>query len=232
MFTSHVMWDSDFCRKPCCNFLTHGPHASYNSPRSRVFSPALSFITTVTNYSLQHLKLQWYALHNESFTSHDLIILPSLQKLVERAERVERHLLMAASRCPAHPVLVSNSPSVVSTACSKRATTHSVLVPVHPVSSSVSIFPRTWRLTRSPQFTWPLSSNTWQPKSSNLPATPRVTTKSNVLYLATSSSPSGTMRSWTNFSAMLWFLRAVLCHSSNPRYVPLCSPDVHVSLSD
>ena len=50
--------------------------------------------------------------------------------------RVARPLVLrVASPCPVQRVLVSSSPLVVSTVCSRRATTHSALVPVHLVSS-------------------------------------------------------------------------------------------------
>ena len=60
----------------------------------------------------------------------------SLEKVENPVQRAERHPPLRLVRpCLAQRVLVSSSPSVVSTVCLKRATTLNVSVPVHLVSS-------------------------------------------------------------------------------------------------
>merc|ERR1712230_141215 len=104
---------------------------------------------------------------------------PSIyQTCLERVEKpVPPMPRRTSSRDP--PRLASSSQSVVSTVCSGRATTPSESVLV-------------------PQSTSPPSSSTSRPRSSSLPATPPVTTRSPVSSPVTSSSPSAMMRSSTS----------------------------------
>ena len=119
------------------------------------------------------------------------------------------------------PASDASSPSVVSTVCSRRATTLSVWVPVLPSTSlpSSSVRPLAC-LPASPAVVADLPSfnrlQTSRPRSSSLPATPPVTTRSRASFLGTSSSPSGMTRSSTSSSATSSSRRAVSYLRSSP----------------